>query len=526
MKLTDIFIRRPVLAICINLLVLVAGLKSIDSLATRQYPKSDLAVVNVTTTYVGANSDLIRGYITTPLERAIASADGIDYIDSTSEQNQSKIRAHLVLNYDVGEALTQIQAKVAQVRNDLPPSAEIPVIEVESSDNRFASMYLSFYSDVLETNQITDYLIRVVQPKLSSVLGVQKADVLGSNNYAMRIWLNSAKLSALNISATEIQESLQKNNFLSAIGTLKGQYVITPLVANTDLNSVQDFKRLVIKSSGNTLIRLQDVAEVELGAENYDSEVRFDGKKASFMGIWALPNANSLEVIKAVRKILPQIEHNLPEGLKLSIPYDGTEYIGDALREVGSTLLETIAIVIVVIFLFMGSFRSVLVPVVAIPISLIGAVGLMALFGFTINLLTLLAIVLAVGLVVDDAIVMLENIERNLSEGMAPYDAAIKGARELATPVIAMTITLAAVYAPIGIQGGLTGTLFKEFAFTLSGAVLVSGFVALTLSPMMTSKLLANHSKTRTPFQTKIDIVFNKVKNNYHKLLLKSLRKN
>ena len=523
MKFTDIFINRPVLAICINILLLVVGLKSIETLPTRQYPKSDLSVINVNTAYVGASADLVRGYITTPLERAIASADGIDYIESSSTQGKSTIKAHLVLNYKVGDALTQVQAKVAQVRNDLPPGAEIPVIDVESSDNRFASMYISFYSEVLGSSEIADYLTRVVQPKLSSVFGVQKAEILGSMNYAMRIWLDSSKLSALKLSPSEVQNALQKNNYLSAVGQLKGQYVLTPLTTNTDLNTVEEFKELIVKNDNNDLIRLKDIANVELGSENYDSEIRFDGKKAIFMGIWALPNANSLEVINLVRKVLPQIENNLPDGIKLDIPYDGTRYIHDAIKEVAKTLTETIIIVIAVIYLFMGSFRSVLVPVVAIPLSLIGSVAIMAAFGFTVNLLTLLAIVLAVGLVVDDAIVMLENIERNIRNGMKPTDAAIHGARELVTPIIAMTITLAAVYAPIGIQGGLTGTLFKEFAFTLSGAVLVSGFVALTLSPMMSSRLISEQEIDENSFKARANRNFNSFKTKYHNLLLKSL---
>lgn len=518
MKITDIFIKRPVLSICVNLLVLIIGLASINFLPTRQYPRSDLAVINVTTVYVGASSDLIRGFITTPLEKAISSSDGIDYIESTSRQGVSTIRAHLILNYETSKALTQIQAKVAEVRNDLPPESEIPIIKVESPDDQRASMYISFYSDVLEGNQITDYLIRVVQPLLSSVQGVQRADVLGDRTFSMRIWLDPKRLAQLNISSSTIRTALQRNNYLSAIGSTKGSMEIIQLVGNTDLRSLEEFKNMVIKNENNTLIRLRDVANVELGAENYDVDVRFDGKQATFMGVWVLPDANSLEVIKEVRKLIPQIREKLPKGLNVDIPYDGTKYIEDAITEVIKTLSETILIVILVIFLFLGSLRSVLVPIVAIPLSLIGVVSIMALFGFTINLLTLLAIVLAVGLVVDDAIVMLENIERNIQEGLSPTDAAIKGARELLGPIIAMTITLAAVYAPIGIQGGLTGALFREFAFTLAGAVLVSGFVALTLSPMMTKSLL---SKTIAPnkFQLKVASITKKTQINYSKSL-------
>ncbi|MCC6952800.1 MAG: efflux RND transporter permease subunit [Deltaproteobacteria bacterium] len=518
MAFTDTFIRRPVLAICVNLLILVAGYQAIRSIATRQYPRSDVAVVIVKTAYVGANADLVRGFITTPLERVIASADGIDYLESSSAQGLSTITAHLRLNFDVNAALTQIQAKVAQVRNDLPPEAEAPIIDVETSDNRFASMYLSFYSDELAANQITDYLTRVVQPKLSSVPGVQKADILGARTFAMRIWLRPEKMAARGISPSDVEAALQRNNFLSAPGNAKGSMITVSLTTNTDLQSREDFENLVVKQDGATLVRLSDVADVVLGAENYDEDVRFDGKQATFMGVWVLPNANSLEVVAAVRETFPEIEGALPRGMKFSVPYDGTRYIADAIDEVVKTLAETIAIVIVVIFLFIGSLRSVLVPVVAIPLSLIGAAAMMYLFGFTLNLLTLLAIVLAVGLVVDDAIVMLENVERHVAEGLSGFDAAIKAARELVGPTIAMTITLAAVYAPIGIQGGLTGTLFREFAFTLAGAVVISGFVALTLSPMMSS-VLVRRSEGDGGFKDRVEHFFERLQTRYARAL-------
>ena len=490
MKFTDIFVRRPVLALVVNLLILLGGLVSINVLTVRQYPRSDVAVITVRTAYIGANADLVRGYITTPLERVIASADGIDYIDSTSSQGLSTIRVHLKLNYDANAALTQIQAKVAQVRNDLPPEAESTVIELETADSEFASMYIGFYSDELDANQITDYLTRVVQPKLSAINGVQRADILGDRTFAMRIWLKPDRMAALNISPTDVDAALQANNYLSAVGRTKGSMISVNLTANTDLRTAKEFQDLVIKRSGDTIVRLGEVSDVVLGAENYDEEVRFNGQTATFMGIWVLPTANSLDVIRAVRKALPEIEKAMPSGIKLGIPYDSTAYIKDAINEVVKTLIETLLIVILVIYLFMGSLRAVLVPVVAIPISLIGAVFLMLVLGFTINLLTLLAIVLAVGLVVDDAIVVVENVERHIREGLSPFDAALKGARELIGPIVAMTITLAAVYTPIGIQGGLTGALFREFAFTLAGAVVISGIVALTLSPMMSSRLL------------------------------------
>jgi len=490
MKLTDLFVKRPVLAIVVNLVILIAGLQSIRSLSVRQYPRSDIAVVQVTTVYVGANADLVRGFITTPLERVIASADGIDYMESSSAQGLSTITVHLKLNYDTNAALTQIQAKVAQVRNDLPPEAEAPVIDLQTADNQFAAMYLGFSSKDLDQNQITDYLTRVVQPKLSAVSGVQRADILGDRTFAMRIWLKPDRMASLGISPSTVRDALARNNYLSAIGSTKGAMVSVNLVANTNLRTPEEFRQLVIKNENGVVVRLGEVADVVLGAQNYEQDVRFNGETATFMGVWVLPTANSLDVIKRVRAEIPGIQSQLPAGMKVGIPYDSTAYIQDAINEVLSTLTETLLIVVVVIFLFLGSFRSVLIPVVAIPISLIGAVFLMLVAGFTINLLTLLAIVLSVGLVVDDAIVMVENIERHLHLGKSSFQAAMDAARELVGPIIAMTITLAAVYAPIGIQGGLTGALFREFAFTLSGAVIVSGIVALTLSPMMGSKLL------------------------------------
>ena len=488
---TDIFIRRPVLALVVNLVILIAGFQAIRSLNVRQYPRNDNATITVTTVYVGAAANLVRGFITTPLERAIAAADGIDYISSSSSLGLSTITVRLKLNYEPTKALAEISSKVDQVRGDLPPEAEVPIINIETADSQFASAYLSFTSDILEANQITDYLVRVVQPRLAALTGVQRADILGGRTFAMRIWLKPDRLAALGINPSQLRDVLAANNFLSAVGSTKGSMIQVNLTANTDLRSVDDFKNLVVRQSGDTLVRLGDVADIVLGAESYDSEVRFTGEKAVFMGIWVLPNANSLDVIKQVREEMASIDKELPTGLKGRIAYDATKYIEDAIREVLRTLTETLLIVSVVIFLFLGSLRSVLVPLVAIPVSLIGAIFLMQVFGFTLNLLTLLAIVLSVGIVVDDAIVIVENVERHVREGRSSVEAALLGARELVGPVIAMTITLAAVYAPIGLQGGLTGSLFREFAFTLAGAVCISGVVALTLSPVMSSRLLS-----------------------------------
>src|SRR6266403_2512340 len=523
MNFTDIFIRRPVLAWVVNILILLGGFQAMRNLNVRQYPKSDISVITVTTAYYGANADLVRGFITTPLEQSIASAEGIDYMTSESVLGTSTISVHLKLNYDTNAAMTQVQTKVNQVRNQLPPASQLPVIQIASVDNRFASMYLSFYSKDLDRNQITDYLTRVVQPKLSAINGVQQAEILGARVFAMRIWLKSDRMAALNISPTQIQNILQANNYLSAAGQTKGSMTAINLVANTDLQSVEDFKQLAIKQSNGAIVRLRDVADVELGAQSYDSDVRFSGNTATFMGIFVLPTANALDVIKSVRAALPEIQKQLPTGMELDIPYDSTEYISSAIHDVTETLIETLCIVVIVIFLFMGSLRAVIAPVLAIPVSLIGAIFLMLLFGFTLNLLTLLAIVLAVGLVVDDAIVVVENVERHLQEGMTPINAALKGAHELFGPIIAMTITLAAVYAPIGIQGGLTGTLFREFAFTLAGAVIVSGFVALTLSPMMSSKLLRGGDSHRG-FAGWINNRFDKLRQHYIKTLTNTLQ--
>jgi multidrug efflux pump len=523
MKLTDLFVKRPVLAIVVNLVILIAGLQSVRSLSVRQYPRSDIAIVTVTTVYTGANANLVRGFITTPLERVIASADGIDYVESSSAQGASTITVHLKLNYDTNAALTQIQAKVAQVRNNLPPEAEAPVIDLQTADNQFAAMYLGFASKNLDQNQITDYLTRVVQPKLSAISGVQRADILGDRTFAMRVWLKPDKMAALGISPSQVRDALSQNNYLAALGRTKGSMVSVNLIANTDLQSTDEFKQLVVKEDHGTVVRLGEIADVVLGAEDYDSDVRFNGQNSTFMGVWVLPTANSLDVIAQVREAMKEVQSQLPVGMTSGIAYDSTTYIQDAIHEVFSTLTETLLIVIVVIFLFLGSARAVVIPAVAIPISLIGAVFLMLVAGFTINLLTLLAIVLSVGLVVDDAIVVVENVERHLQLGQPPMAAALAAARELVGPIVAMTITLAAVYAPIGLQGGLTGSLFREFAFTLAGAVLVSGVVAITLSPMMASRLLRAGDAERG-FAGIINRGFDVVRRTYGRLLTGTLR--
>ncbi|HEY4638433.1 MAG TPA: efflux RND transporter permease subunit [Candidatus Udaeobacter sp.] len=520
---TDLFIKRPVLAIVVSFVILIAGLQAMKTLNVRQYPRSDIAAITVTTVYVGADAELVRGFITTPVERAIAAADGIDYIQSQSAQSLSTITARLKLNYDANKALSDISARVDAIRNNLPPESQIPVIAIQAADSQFASAYLSFTSDILQPNEVTDYLVRLVQPRLTAVGGVQKADILGGRTFAMRIWMKPDRMAALNISPSQVREALTKNNFLAAVGNTKGSLLQVNLTANTDLHTAEQFKQLVIRQDKNTLVRVGDIADVVLGAEDYNTEVRFSGQKAVFMGIWVLPNANSLDVIKRVRVELEQIKKELPKGMTGEMAYDATAYINDAIHEVVKTLIDTLLIVMIVIFLFLGSVRSVIVPIVAIPISLIGALFLMQLFGFSLNLLTLLAIVLSVGLVVDDAIVVVENIERHIAEGQSRMQAALLGARELIGPIIAMTITLAAVYTPIALQGGLTGALFREFALTLAGAVFISGIVALVLSPMMSAYLLPPHH-VEHGFKGWVDRTFDRLRDWYGKHLDRTLQ--
>ena len=518
MNFTDLFIRRPVLALVVNLLIIIAGLQAIRTLNVRQYPRSENATVTVTTVYIGASANLVRGFITSPLERAIAAADGIEYMESQSALGISTINVRLRLNFDSTKALAEIGSKVDQVRRDLPPEAEVPVINIESADSRFAAAYLSFSSDILQQNEITDYLVRIVQPRLSAIQGVQRADVLGARTFAMRLWLKPDRMAAQDISPAQVRQALAANNFLSALGRSKGAFIQVNLTADTNLSTVEEFKRLVVRQRNGMIVRIGDIADVVLGAEDYDSDVRYSGQTAVWIGIWPLPNANSVDVIKRVQTEMHSIQRDLPVGLNARVAYDATDYITNAIREVLKTLGDTLLIVVLVIFLFLGSFRSVLVPVVAIPVSLVGGVFLMQAFGFTVNLLTLLAIVLSVGLVVDDAIVVVENVERHLRGGKPPVEAALVGARELVGPIIAMTVTLAAVYLPIGLQGGLTGALFREFAFTLAGAVMISGIVALTLSPVMAAKLLKPGGEERG-LAGKITRDFERLKNAYGRRL-------
>ncbi|MFZ2067545.1 MAG: efflux RND transporter permease subunit [Xanthobacteraceae bacterium] len=500
---TDIFIRRPVLASVVSLLILVLGLRAYTVLPILQYPRTENAVVNVTTIYYGADPDVVAGFITTPLEKAIAQANGIDYMTSVSQSGVSTITVYLRLNYDADKALTEINTKVNSILNQLPPGTLQPTLTVKIGQ-QIDAMYIGFNSDTLAPNQITDYLVRVVQPKLQAVNGVQTAELLGQKIFALRAWLDPKKLAAYGLTAADVSQALTANDYISGIGNTKGQMVQVNLTASTSLHSADQFRNLVLKQSGGAVVRLKDVAVVTLGAEDYESEVGFDGKQAVYIGIQVAPTANLLDVIAGVHKAFPEIQALLPHGLNGEIIYDSTEFVNSSIHEVIRSLAEALIIVTVVVFLFLGSLRSSMIPIVAIPLSLIGTLVILLALGYSINLLTLLALVLAIGLVVDDAIIVVENVNRHLEEGQSPFDAALLAARELGGPIIAMTVVLAAVYVPIGFQSGLTGALFAEFAFALVGAVTVSGIVALTLSPMLCSRLLKTPDPARRGLEARL----------------------
>jgi multidrug efflux pump len=520
-KFTDLFVERPVLASVISLLILIVGLRAIVALEVRQYPETENTVVTISTSYPGASSDLVKGFITTPLQQAIAEADGIDYLSSNSRQGLSTIEAHMRLNYDPNAAVAQIQAKVASQRNVLPQAAEDPVITSQTGEST-ALMYLALYSDSIKPAQITDYMLRVIQPKIQAIPGVGKAKMLGNKTFAMRIWLDSKRMASLGVTASDITKVLEDNNYLSGAGQTKGDFVAINLSATTDVSNEDDFRQLVVGERNGTLIRLGDVAKTEMGSEDYDAVNWYKGKTAIFMGIEQAPGANPLTVAKSVRLAIKEIEAGLPNELHLLLPYDASQFIEDSINEVATTLIEAIAIVLLVIFLSLGSLRAAIIPAVTVPLSLIGGAFLMLLMGFSINLLTMLAMVLGIGLVVDDAIVVVENVHRHIEMGATRLQAAIQGARELGLPVIAMTTTLVAVYAPIGFMGGLVGTLFTEFSFTLAGAVLISGVVALTLAPMLSSKLLKEKSEP-TRFERAVEHFFSSLAETYRRSLSKVL---
>jgi multidrug efflux pump len=519
---TDIFIKRPVLATVLSLLIFLVGLQSIGSLQVSQFPKMENTVITVTTAYPGASASVIQGFITAPLQRAIASAEGIDYMTSTSVSGASTITVNVRLNYDPQKATANVTNQVNQVTATLPKDAMQPVV-TKSTGDTVALMYLAFTSTSMNNQQINDYLSRVVQPKLATLPGVGNAEIMGGQDFAMRIWLDPAKLASLNLTVPQVIAAINANSYQTAAGATKGKYVRYDVNVETDAHDVETFKNTVIKNQNGAIIRLKDVAQVELGANNYDFALYFDGQKGVFMGIFATPEANPLTVINEVKKVFPQIQVQFPPNFTGRVVYDGTQYIRDSINEVSRTIIEATIIVVIVIFLFLGALRSVIIPVVAIPLSLVGVCFLLALVGYSINLMTLLAMVLAIGLVVDDAIVVVENIYRHLEEGKSPYQSAIEGAREIATPVITMTLTLAAVYAPIGFLGGITGALFREFAFTLAMTVILSGVIALTLSPMLCSKVLTKEVMEGR-FVKFIDRRFEKFKNFYQRRLTSALQ--
>ncbi len=517
MNFTDVFIKKPVLATVVSLVILVLGIRSMFGLPIREYPETENATVTVTTAYYGASPDVVAGFITAPIEQAVAQAQGIDYLTSSSSSGVSTVTAKLKLNYDSNRALNEINTKVQSVLNQLPQQSQQPVLTVKIGAQTPA-MFLSFTSDVLANNQVTDYVIRVVQPRLQTVAGVKQAQLLGGRQFALRAWLDPARLAAHGLTASDVSVALGNNNYLSALGATKGQMTSIDLTATTDLRSVEEFKQLVVKQKGDALVRLSDVAQVSLGAESYDSTTRFNGKKSVFIAVNVAPDANVLNVAEEISRIFPDIVAQMPAGMKGEISYDSTLYIRSSIGEVEKTLIEALLIVTVVIFLFMGSFRSVLIPLIAMPLSLIGAFFVMLLMGYSINLLTLLAMVLGIGLVVDDAIIVVENVDRHMKLGKSPFEAAIIGARELARPIIAISVVLIAVYVPIGFQGGLTGVLFSEFAFTLAGAVAVSAVVALTLSPMMCA-LMLKHDASGNRLVQQLDRNFERVTALYRRLL-------
>ncbi len=525
MNFTDIFVKRPVLASVVSLLILVLGLRAVFSLPVQQYPQSESAVVTITTVYYGADPDVVAGFITTPLEKVIAQANGIDYMTSTSRSSVSTITVQLRLNYDPNKALTEINTKINSTLNSLPPQSQQPVLTVTVGSG-IAAMYIGFSSKVLPQNKITDYLVRVVAPKFQALEGVQTAEIFGAKNFALRVWMDPDKLASVGLTAADVYAQLSANDYISGLGATKGQMTQMSLTASTGLHTVEEFENLVIKQNGDAIVRLADVAKVSLGAEDYDSAFVFDGNDSVAIGIQVAPGANLLDVTKRVREAFPAVRDQLPEGLNGEIVYDSTEFVNAAIDEVVRTLVEALIIVTIVVFAFMGSPRAVIIPVIAMPLSLIGTFAMMLAFGFSINLLTLLAIVLAIGLVVDDAIIVVENVTRHLEEGMTPFEASMTAARELGGPIIAMTVVLIAVYVPIGFQGGLTGSLFVEFALTLVGAVTISAIVALTLSPMMCSRLLRPHhgeDTWETRLVARIDRAFTRIHDRYMRALHSSL---
>ena len=487
MSVMEIFIRRPVLAIVVNLALVVVGLRAATQLPIQQYPRIESSSVVVTTVYVGASAEVIRGFVTTPIERAVSSITGVDYVKSSSVAGVSTVTVRLKLNHPSTVALAEVGNRLDQIRSELPNEIESPVVEIQRADRPYATFYVAVTSETLSPPQLTDYLAREIQPRLSTIANVQRVGLEGARPQAMRIWLKTERLAAFDLSPLDVQDALSRNNFVAAVGQAKGSDVQLDLLADTNLKNVDEFERLIVREDGNRVVRLGDIGRVELGAEEASANVRHNGKDAVYLSVWPLPGANEISVAYALREALDQLKPLLPPKTDIALAFDGTVYMENSIKEIATTFTETVAIVGLVVFLFLGSIRSAFVPLVTIPISLIGALAAMMAMGFSLNLLTLLAIVLSVGIVVDDAIVVIENVTRHMREGMGRIEAALASARQLFSPIVAMTITLATVYAPIGFLSGLTGVLFKEFVFTLATAVVVSGFVAITLSPIMSA---------------------------------------
>ncbi|MEO6527332.1 MAG: efflux RND transporter permease subunit [Gemmatimonadaceae bacterium] len=515
---TDIFIKHPVLAIVVNLVIVLMGWRALTTLPVQQYPKIESSSVVITTVYYGAGAETVRGFLTTPIERSVSAISGVDYLESTSRAGVSTVTVHLKLNHNSTAALAEVTARLQQVRSELPSDAEPPAVEVQRADRPYASFYLSFSSSTRDTPAITDWLARTLQPQLATMPGVQRVSFEGARQLAMRVWIDPDRLASLGLAPGDVHAALRRNNYLAAVGQTKGNLVQVNLLANTDLRSVEEFKQLIVADRNGALVRLADVAKVELGAEEANMVAKYGVKEAVYLGVWPLIGVNEIDVSHRLQAEMERIRPTLPADIEMHLAYDATTFMQDALKEITKTLAETIAIVGLVVFLFMGSLRTALVPLVAMPISLIGAALVMYAFGFSLNLLTILAIVLSVGLVVDDAIVVVENVERHVRMGKTRLQAALVGARELVGPIIAMTITLAAVYAPIGFQGGLTGSLFLEFAITLAAAVVLSGIVAVTLSPMMSSRFVHEHGQEGR-LTRYVNRVFDSVRARYERML-------
>ena len=512
MKFTDIFIRRPVLAVSISLLIIILGLQAISKLAVREYPKMTTTVITVTTAYPGADANLIQAFVTSKIEEAVAQADNVDYMSSSSRPSSSSITVKMKLNTDPNAALADVLAKVNSVRSELPSGIEDPT--VTSSTGGSGIMYISFRSNKLDASQVTDYIQRVVKPQFFTVEGVASVDIFGASEYALRIWLDPQKMAAQNLSATQVMSALSANNVQTAAGNDNGFYVVYKNKVDTTTKSVDELSKLIVYSNGDKLVRLRDIADIELNKSSDNARAVANGSDSVVLGINPTSSANPLTVAEKILPLYESIKNNLPDAIQTDILYDRTVAINNSIEEVVKTIIEATIIVLVVITMFIGSFRAILIPVITIPISLIGVIMMLQTLDFSINLMTLLALILAIGLVVDDAIVVLENVDRHIKLGETPFRAAIIGTREIAVPVISMTIALIAVYSPMALMGGITGTLFKEFALTLAGAVFISGIVALTLSPMMTSKLLKGHDKP-SKLEERVNRTLTKINNAY-----------